>query len=136
LRGFSRQFLASDLGGGRRCPRPGRFSGPTCCVSVTGAFNTLAVTRTGGGREREVCCPMTTMAERMRLTRREQALVAAVVDGCGNRAIARRFGLQEQTVKNQLSVLFQKVGVSTRLELAMYAVREGLVGPGPASTGK
>ena len=66
------------------------------------------------------------MASSVRLTERERALVAAVVDGCGNREIARRFGVSEQTVKNQLSVLFHKVGVSSRLELAMYAVRHGL----------
>jgi DNA-binding NarL/FixJ family response regulator len=76
------------------------------------------------------------MAERLRLTGRERALLGAVMDGCSNRAIARRFGLHEQTVKNQLSVLFQKVGVSTRLELAMYALRNGLDGSGPTSLGK
>ena len=69
---------------------------------------------------------MDAMASSMRLTKRERALVSAVVDGCGNREIARRFGVSEQTVKNQLSVLFQKVGVSSRLELAMYALRHGL----------
>ena len=52
------------------------------------------------------------MANPVRLTGRERALVGAVVDGCANREIARRFGMTEQTVKNQLSVLFQKVGVS------------------------
>lgn len=62
----------------------------------------------------------------VRLTRREKALVLAVVDGCSNREIARRFGLSQQTVKNQLCVLFQKMGVSSRLELAMQAVRHGL----------
>jgi len=66
------------------------------------------------------------MASSIRLTGREQALVAAVVDGCGNREIARRFGVREQTVKNQLSVLFQKLSVSSRVALAMYAVRHGL----------
>ena len=66
------------------------------------------------------------MVNRADLTERERALVSAVLDGCGNRAIARRFGVKEQTVKNQLSVLFQKVGVSSRLELAMYAVRYGI----------
>jgi two-component system, NarL family, nitrate/nitrite response regulator NarL len=66
------------------------------------------------------------MASSIRLTERERALVAAVVDGCGNREIARRFGVTEQTVKNQLSVLFQKVAVPSRLALAMYAVRHGL----------
>lgn len=67
-----------------------------------------------------------TTVNTIRLTERERALVAAVVDGCANRDIARRFGVREQTVKNQLSVLFQKVGVSSRLELAMYAVLHGL----------
>ena len=70
---------------------------------------------------------VTTMANPIRLTARERALVAAVVDGCANRDIARRFAVSEQTVKNQLSVLFQKIGVHSRLELAMYAVRQGLV---------
>ena len=66
------------------------------------------------------------MVSCLRLTEREKTLVAAVVEGCCNRAIARKFGVSEQTVKNQLTVLFQKVGVSSRLELAMYAVRHGL----------
>ena len=70
---------------------------------------------------------MTTMANPIRLTARERELVAAVVDGCANRDIARRFAVSEQTVKNQLSVLFHKLGVSSRLELAMYAVRQGLM---------
>lgn len=73
---------------------------------------------------------MQTMANPIRLTGRERALVAAVVDGCANRDIASRFGVSEQTVKNQLSVLFQKIGVSSRLELAMYAVRHRLVEAG------
>ena len=62
----------------------------------------------------------------LRLTARERQLVAAVVDGCTNREIAVRYGVSEQTVKNQLSVLFQKIGVSSRLGLAMYAVRHRL----------
>lgn len=67
------------------------------------------------------------MVNLMRLTGRETALVAAVVNGCTNREIAESFGVSEQTVKNQLSTLFQKMAVSSRLELAMFAVREGLI---------
>lgn len=63
------------------------------------------------------------MVDPLRLTARERQLVRAVIDGCTNREIAARFGLREQTVKNQLSVLFQKMDVSSRLGLAMYAVR-------------
>jgi two-component system nitrate/nitrite response regulator NarL len=53
------------------------------------------------------------------LTPREQALVAEIRAGRSNRAIAAQFGIKEQTVRNQLTVLFRKVGVSSRLELAV-----------------
>jgi len=54
-----------------------------------------------------------------RLTPREQALVAEIRAGRSNRAIAGQLGIKEQTVRNQLTVLFRKVGVSSRLELAV-----------------
>jgi DNA-binding NarL/FixJ family response regulator len=57
------------------------------------------------------------------LTPREREILQAILDGCMNREIAARFGTSEQTVKNQLSTLFDKVGVSSRLELALVAVR-------------
>jgi two-component system, NarL family, nitrate/nitrite response regulator NarL len=61
------------------------------------------------------------------LTARELDIVAAIVDGASNREIANRCGLREQTVKNHLQRIFDKVGVSTRLELASYAVRHKLL---------
>jgi DNA-binding NarL/FixJ family response regulator len=64
---------------------------------------------------------------RGRLTRREREIVAALLDGCSNSQMAARFGVREQTIKNQLSTLFAKVGVSTRLELAMLAANGGLM---------
>jgi DNA-binding NarL/FixJ family response regulator len=63
------------------------------------------------------------MVNRQRLTPRERALVTAILEGCSNREIAARLGLTEQTVKNQLTIVFDKLGVSSRLELAMYAVK-------------
>ena len=72
----------------------------------------------------------------LRLTARERTLVIAVIDSCTNRAIARRLGITEQTVRNQLCVLFEKVGVSSRLELAMYAVRHRLLDDDPTSQNK
>jgi DNA-binding NarL/FixJ family response regulator len=62
-----------------------------------------------------------------RLTRREREIVAAILDGATNREMAKRFNVSEQTVKNQLSTLFDKVGVSSRLELALAAIERGLV---------
>lgn len=37
------------------------------------------------------------------------------------------YGVAEQTVRNQLTVLFEKLGVSTRLELAVLAIRENFL---------
>jgi len=59
----------------------------------------------------------------MTLTRRERDIVALVVDGYSNREIAERLGLSDQTIKNQLSVIFDKVGANNRVQLAIYAVR-------------
>jgi two-component system, NarL family, nitrate/nitrite response regulator NarL len=61
------------------------------------------------------------------LTRRELQIVSAVVEGAGNRDIGQQFGLSEQTVKNHLSHIFDKVGVSNRLELALYAIHHKLL---------
>jgi DNA-binding NarL/FixJ family response regulator len=56
------------------------------------------------------------------LTACERRIVAAVVDGCTNRDIATELGLSGQTIKNYLSHIYDKLGVSNRLELALYAV--------------
>jgi two-component system, NarL family, nitrate/nitrite response regulator NarL len=61
------------------------------------------------------------------LTRREIDVIRCIVDGCSNREIATTFGLSEETVKRHLSNVFDKVGVSTRLELAMFAMTHHLV---------
>jgi two-component system nitrate/nitrite response regulator NarL len=53
------------------------------------------------------------------LTRRERDLVAEILAGHSNKAIAAKFGVKEQTIRNQLSVLFRKLEVSSRLELAV-----------------
>jgi DNA-binding NarL/FixJ family response regulator len=65
-----------------------------------------------------------------RLTRREIQVVAAVVSGATNRDISTELGLSEQTVKNHLSNIFDKVGVSNRLELALYAIHHKLLPDG------
>jgi two-component system, NarL family, nitrate/nitrite response regulator NarL len=62
-----------------------------------------------------------------RLTKRELQVVAAIVDGSSNKDIGQQFGLSQQTVKNHLSHIFDKLGVSNRLELALYAVHHRLL---------
>jgi len=63
------------------------------------------------------------------LTPREMEVVGCIVEGCGNRDIARQFGISEETVKRHLSNIFDKTGVSTRLELALFAIAHKLVLP-------
>jgi DNA-binding NarL/FixJ family response regulator len=61
------------------------------------------------------------------LTPREEQVVALVADGLGNRDVARELGLSEHTIKKYLFRIFDKVGVSSRVELVLYAVTRGAV---------
>jgi DNA-binding NarL/FixJ family response regulator len=58
------------------------------------------------------------------LTPRELEIVSAVVAGYSNKEIAEYFKISEDTVKHHLSNIFDKLGVSTRLELALFAVNQ------------
>jgi len=60
------------------------------------------------------------------LTPRELEIVSAVVAGYSNKEIAEHFKISEDTVKHHLSNVFDKLGVSTRLELALFAVNQSL----------
>lgn len=60
------------------------------------------------------------------LTPRELEIVALVTEGCGNREIAGRLTISEETVKRHLTHVFDKVGMSTRLELALFALDHNL----------
>ena len=61
------------------------------------------------------------------LTPRECEIVGAVAAGDSNRNIAARFNISPQTVKHHLTSIFDKTGTSTRLELALFAIRHGVV---------
>ena len=63
------------------------------------------------------------------LTPRELEVVGCIVEGCSNRDIAKQFSISEETVKRHLSNIFDKTGVSTRLELALFAIAHQLVMP-------
>jgi DNA-binding NarL/FixJ family response regulator len=75
-------------------------------------------------------------ANRFRLTRREMQIVAAVADGDSNKAIGERLSVTEDTVKHHLSNIFDKVGVFSRLELAMFALHHGLLPEGESLAGQ
>jgi DNA-binding NarL/FixJ family response regulator len=61
------------------------------------------------------------------LTKRELDIVGAIVKGLTNKDIARAFSISEDTVKHHLTNIFNKAGVSNRLELALFAVHHKLV---------
>src|SRR6266576_1663284 len=60
------------------------------------------------------------------LTPRELEIVSTVVAGYSNKEIAEYCKISEDTVKHHLSNIFDKLGVSTRLELALFAVNQSL----------
>ena len=62
------------------------------------------------------------------LTTREREIVRLVAQGHRNKDMAATLFISEQTVKNHLHNIFEKLGVSDRLELALYAVHKGLLG--------
>ncbi len=55
------------------------------------------------------------------LSKREQQVVRFVAEGLGNREIAEQLRLSEHTVKNYLFRIFNKLGISNRVELVLYA---------------
>jgi two-component system nitrate/nitrite response regulator NarL len=64
--------------------------------------------------------------ERSPLSTREREIVALVAQGYKNKEMAEKMFISEQTVKNHLHNIFDKLGVSDRLELALYAIHKGL----------
>jgi DNA-binding NarL/FixJ family response regulator len=62
------------------------------------------------------------------LTERQVQIIEKVVNGMTNREIASSLSISEETVKHHLTHVFNKTGVSTRLELALLATQRNLVG--------
>jgi len=61
------------------------------------------------------------------LTRRELDIVRVVVNGYTNRQIARQFSISESTVKRHITHIFDKLGASTRIEVALFAAHHRLL---------
>jgi two-component system nitrate/nitrite response regulator NarL len=68
------------------------------------------------------------------LTARERQVLAMVAAGQPNKEIARAFSVSEQTIKHHVTRMFDKVGASNRVELAMLATRHGLIDQTEASS--
>lgn len=61
------------------------------------------------------------------LTPREQEVLVLIAEGGTNREIGRRLGVAERTARTHVSNILTKLGLSSRTQAAMWAVREGLV---------
>ena len=73
-------------------------------------------------RRRQAASEVSARNPTLGLTPRELQMVAAVVDGCSNGDIACKFSISPKTVKHHLTNIFDKLGVSNRLALALFAV--------------
>ncbi|MFC5862596.1 LuxR C-terminal-related transcriptional regulator [Acidicapsa dinghuensis] len=72
---------------------------------------------------------------RDRLTPKEMRIVALIVQGCKNREIANRLKTTEQVIKNYLRSIYDKTGVSDRLELALFTLHHRVLAEAAADVG-
>jgi DNA-binding NarL/FixJ family response regulator len=72
---------------------------------------------------------------RDRLTPKEMRIVALIVQGCKNREIANRLKTTEQVIKNYLRSIYDKTGVSDRLELALFTIHHRVLAAAAAEVG-
>ena len=67
-------------------------------------------------------CDVDIVVGNVHLTLKEYTMIRMIADGCKNREIASEIGTTEHVVKNYLRVLYDKVGMNTRLEIALWFV--------------
>jgi DNA-binding NarL/FixJ family response regulator len=72
---------------------------------------------------------------RDRLTPKEMQIVALIVQGCKNKDIALQLGTKEQVIKNYLRGIYDKTGVSDRLELALFTIHHRVLAEAAAKAG-
>ena len=73
---------------------------------------------------------------RDRLTPKEIQIVALIVQGCKNKDIAAQLGTKEQVIKNYLRGIYDKTGVSDRLELALFTIHHKVLAEAAANAGR
>jgi DNA-binding NarL/FixJ family response regulator len=66
------------------------------------------------------------------LTAREREVLTLVATGCSNRQIGRHLGVAERTARTHVSNILAKLGLVSRTQAALWAVKEGLVEPAAA----
>lgn len=96
-----------------------------------------------GERPIRACGPEDLLAEedcvgarvRDRLTPKEMKIVALIIQGCKNKEIALRLGTTEQVIKNYLRSIYDKSGVSDRLELALFTIHHRVLAEAATAVG-
>jgi DNA-binding NarL/FixJ family response regulator len=73
---------------------------------------------------------------RDRLTPKELKIVALIVQGCKNKEIAVRLNTTEQVIKNYLRSVYDKTGVSDRLELALFTIHHRILAEAAEAVGE
>ncbi|MDP9052610.1 MAG: response regulator transcription factor [Acidobacteriota bacterium] len=99
-----------------------RISSGQRCVQHSNVTSILAQD-TAGARVRD------------RLTPKEMQIVALIVQGCKNRQIATQLNTKEQVIKNYLRSIYDKTGVSDRLELALFTIHHKVLADAAARAG-
>ncbi len=78
---------------------------------------------------RQAPAPVAAQPEAEKLTPRERELLAQLAVGLSNKEIARKLDIAESTVKIHLQSILKKLGLSNRVQAAIYAVGHGMIGP-------
>jgi len=120
----------------------GLFDG-ILCRSVAGSVLVDCVRRVAQGQHFVQRSNVTTMQVadnvgsrvRDRLTPKEMQIVALIVQGCKNKDIAMQLGTKEQVIKNYLRSIYDKTGVSDRLELALFTIHHRALAEAAAKAG-
>jgi len=120
----------------------GLFDG-VLCRSVSGNVLVDCVRRVAQGQHFVQRSNVTTMQAadtvgsrvRDRLTPKEMQIVALIVQGCKNKDIAMQLGTKEQVIKNYLRSIYDKSGVSDRLELALFTIHHRALAEAAAKAG-
>jgi DNA-binding NarL/FixJ family response regulator len=89
---------------------------------------TQVVRRAVGGRPAHVADEQSS-GEADGLTRRELQVLSLLAQGLDNASIARQLVLATRTIQNHVSNIYAKIGVSSRTEAVLYAIRNGIVQP-------
>ena len=108
----------------RAVARGERLLSPAMTAKLLGGFTELA--RQADTRPVAPVAPASVGT----LTDRERQALSGIARGLSNQAIADELGIAQNTVKNHVRGVLEKLGVSSRTEAALYAAREGLTGPG------